>query len=397
LSIKLKLILVVMTIFVVFLATAILVSIEMLNRSFEAGQSKHASHIIELSVNLLRKAREKELLPPDSLAIYETQTVNAMADYKQRQIFKDDLLKKLVLLLLLNAILFCFLGYCAIVFFVSRALRPVINLTKNIARYPDLIPENLELDHRSDKEVRLLTEQFKHMLESVIMYQKKLQARSKIDGWMEMSRAIVHEVGNAITPARNSVELLKKESPENTNVMAVQKSIARMEDIFRHIRQFYKSQEIIRSHFDIVQELRFLCQGYEAKFCNHTGFDSIVLSGGKTECTQLFSNLIKNATEASKPGEKTEVKVDLAIDENSAMITISDNGCGIAEEMIDKIFSPGYSSKSSGFGIGLALVEKIITLHEWSINVNSKPGKGAQFTITIPKRDIHERISTAAR
>jgi signal transduction histidine kinase len=320
-----------------------------------------------------------------------------MADYKQRQIFKDDLLKKLVLLLFLNAILFCFLGCCAIVFFVSRALKPVINLTKNIARYPDLKPENLQPDPRTDKEVRLLTEQFKHMLESVIMYQKKLQARSKLDGWMEMSRAIVHEVGNAITPARNSVELLKKESPENTNVIAVQKSIARMEDTFRHIRQFYKSQEIIRSPFDIVEELQFICKGYGAEFCNQTGFDSIMLSAGKTECIQLFTNLIKNATEATQPEEKTEVRVDLSIDENNALITISDNGCGIPEAMIDKIFSPGYSSKTSGFGIGLALVEKIITLHEWSISVNSKPGKGAQFTITIPKRDIHERISTAAR
>ncbi len=386
-----------MTIFVVFLVTAILVSIEMLNRAFESGQSRHTPQMLELSVNLLRKVRERELLPKDSLTLYETQTVAAMADYKQRQVFKDDLLKKLVILLFLNAVPFFILGYFAIVLFVSRAVRPVIRLTKNIARYPDLQPETLKQDPRADKEVRLLTEQFRDMLESVIMYQKKLQARSKLEGWMEMSRAIVHEVGNAITPARNSVELLKKENPENTNVIAVQKSLARMEDIFRHIRQFYKSQVIVRSPFDVVEELQFICQGYGAKFCNQTEFDSIILSGGKTECTQLFTNLIKNASEAAKPEIKAEIQVDLTIDENSALIKVSDNGCGIPEETIDKIFSPGYSSKSNGFGIGLALVEKIITLHEWSISVNSKPGEGTQFTIVIPKRDIHERIRSTAR
>jgi signal transduction histidine kinase len=71
-------------------------------------------------------------------------------------------------------------------------------------------------------------------------------------------------------------------------------------------------------------------------------------------------------------------------------------GRGIPPDAIGRIFSPGYSSKPDGFGIGLALVEKIITLHEWAISVTSKPGEGAQFTITIPKRDILERIRTAA-
>ncbi len=386
-----------MTIFAVFLATAILISIDMLSSAIEAGQSKHTSQVIGLTVNLLRKTREKQPVPADSLAVYETRALAAMADYKQRQVCKDDVLRKLVVLLLLNAIPFFVLGYIAIVVSVSRTIRPVMRLTKNIARYPDLQAETLQPDPHADKEVHLLTDQFRNMLASIADYQKQLKARSKLDGWMEMSRAIVHEVGNAITPARNSIDLLKRESPGDGNVLAASKSIAKMEDIFRHIRQFYKSGEIHRSPFDIMEEVLFLCRGFGVEFVNRTPSESIVISGGKTECVQLFTNLIKNAVEAARSIEKPQIRTELSLDENDLRIVISDNGCGIPEEAMAKIFSPGYSSKSDGFGIGLALVQKIITLHDWTISVDSRPGEGTRFTITIPKRDILERTSSPAR
>lgn len=395
-SIQCKLILVVTLLFAAFIATAIFISVDMLSNAFDAGQSRHTQQLIDLTLDMLRKNRSHEVLHADSLIVYENQAVTAMADYKQRQVVRDDLLKKIVVLLLVNAIPFLLIGYFVIVFFVSRAIKPVVLLTKKISRYPDISPNDLRVNPRADKEVRLLTGQFKTMLENILAYQKKLQARSKVDGWMEMSRAIVHEVGNAITPAKNSVEQLKKECPDNLHVVEVQKSVVRMEEVFRHIRQFYTTQTIIRMPFDLVAEVQFVCSGYGAGFSNATDFKGIMISGGKTEFTQMLANLIKNATESVAAPAVANVQVQLALSSEFLQITIADNGCGIPPDALEKIFSPGYSSKSTGFGIGLTLVKKIITLHEWALSVASEPGAGSTFTITIPKRDILERVCPAA-
>jgi two-component system, NtrC family, nitrogen regulation sensor histidine kinase NtrY len=397
LSIKVKLIIIIMVIFAVFLATAILISIGMLSSAISAGQGQHTSQVLGLSVDLLRISREKKQIPEDSLNIYEKQVLAAMADYKQRQVCKDDLLRKLAIVLLLNAVPFFILGYFAIAFSVSRTIRPVMRLTKNIARYPDLRPADMPADPHADKEVRLLTDQFRTMLESIERYQKQLSARSKLDGWMEMSRAIVHEVGNAISPARNAIDLLKQRDPDNANVLAAAKSIARMEEIFRHIRQFYKSGEIARAPFDISQELRFICRGFGAEFQDRTRSDSIIVTGGKTECIQLFTNLIKNAAEAARSSEKPVVRAELTLDDTCMRIMVGNNGSGIAHEALGRIFSPGYTTKSEGMGIGLALVQKFITLHDWAISVVSIPGEETRFTVTIPKRDILERTDSSAR
>jgi len=395
-SLKGRLIFVVMTIFMVFLISSILTSVGMMNMAFDAGQSRFTAPSLDMTVQLLQKMRAGTTLAEDSLALLEKRAITAMADFKQRTVLKDALLKKLVGILLVNAALFISIGCIVIIFSVSRTVKPVMNLTGKIARYPDIDPESIVAGPRSGKEVQLLAVQFKEMVHNITDYQKQLQERSRIDGWLEMSRAIVHEVGNAITPARNAVEVLTKEQPENRNIAAVQKSVVRMEEIFRHIRQLYKTQEIVRVPFNIVDEVQFVCTGYTVSFINTTGFDTIIVFGGRTETVQIVTNLVKNAVEAVSAAESAEVTVSMAARDESLQLLINDNGPGMPPDVLRQIFSPGYSTKSSGFGIGLTLVKKIITFHQWDLDVSSEPDHGTTFTITIPKRDIRERTGTAA-
>ncbi len=395
-SIKLKLIIVLITVFIFFLTTGILVSVDILDRAVGTGENPHIQEVLKLSVDLIKKSREGEPLPADSIDQYESCIVAAIANSKQRLMFRDDLLKKLIILLVLNAIPYVILAYFAIVFVVSRTVRPIIQLTNDIQKYPNLEPEMLTVNSYADKEVHKLTEQFKVMLESITEYQKKLEARSKLDGWIEVSRAIIHEVGNAMAPAKNQIRQLIKEFPENNNLSVVKRSINKMDDIIRHMRQFYKSETLIRTTFNLIEELDFICEGYGVNFDNRTKSDTLLISGGKTECTQLFINLIKNALDAASEAEKPWVQVAINFILNDLYIEVNDNGKGIEPDQVNRIFTPGISSKPEGFGIGLALVAKYITLHEWILDVDSHPNKGTQFSITIPKRDIHETISVAS-
>lgn len=70
-----------------------------------------------------------------------------------------------------------------------------------------------------------------------------------------------------------------------------------------------------------------------------------------------------------------------------AVVKVRDNGCGIAEDQIKKIFNPFYTSKANGTGLGLGVAKKVIDAHRGTIQVLSQPGSGSEFAISIPLTD----------
>lgn len=97
---------------------------------------------------------------------------------------------------------------------------------------------------------------------------------------------------------------------------------------------------------------------------------------------QVILNLFINAQQAMDDGGELMVRTERQ--GRSAIITVSDTGCGIEPKKLHKIFDAYYSSRSRGSGLGLATAEKIIEAHNGTINVNSEQGKGTSFTIKLP-------------
>ncbi len=97
-----------------------------------------------------------------------------------------------------------------------------------------------------------------------------------------------------------------------------------------------------------------------------------------------FSHLIKNSIEATPEGGR--IRVSTNEEENHIVITISDSGHGIKQEIIDNIFDPMFSTKDHKFGMGLSLVKQIVKEHMGEISVKSKAGEGTTFTIRLPIR-----------
>jgi two-component system NtrC family sensor kinase len=97
---------------------------------------------------------------------------------------------------------------------------------------------------------------------------------------------------------------------------------------------------------------------------------------------QVFINLLTNATQASRPGDPVEVRVAKA--ENAIEIDVIDHGSGIPPDKLETVFNPFFTTKQDGVGLGLAIVAKIIDGHGGKIAVESEPGQGATFRITLP-------------
>jgi signal transduction histidine kinase len=109
------------------------------------------------------------------------------------------------------------------------------------------------------------------------------------------------------------------------------------------------------------------------------------IAGDEAMLRQIFSNLLRNAVEALRDtGRKGLVSVSGSVTEGKiSRVEIKDNGSGIRAEDLDRIFTPFYSTKQDGVGLGLAIVQKLVLSHNGSIQVESGP-EGSLFRVHLP-------------
>jgi signal transduction histidine kinase len=147
--------------------------------------------------------------------------------------------------------------------------------------------------------------------------------------------------------------------------------------------KFSKSEPLNKSEFDATEMIRSAIR--ESVKPDAIGFacDSVIKArGDETLLRQAVKNLVNNAIEA---GTKVEVRLSAGdfAGKMGVCIEVRDNGAGMSEERMKKIFSPFYSTKESGLGIGLSLVQKIALAHGSPVEVSSVEGKGSRFRLFL--------------
>jgi signal transduction histidine kinase len=110
------------------------------------------------------------------------------------------------------------------------------------------------------------------------------------------------------------------------------------------------------------------------------------LLGDRVQLARVLANLLQNALHAL-PAEGGVLRVRSVISETSVRVSVSDNGCGISEENLKKIFAPSFSTrlKLGGMGLGLFIAQKVAQAHGGSVTVESALGHGATFTLELPR------------
>jgi two-component system, NtrC family, nitrogen regulation sensor histidine kinase NtrY len=111
--------------------------------------------------------------------------------------------------------------------------------------------------------------------------------------------------------------------------------------------------------------------------------EKCIVNIDKDQWLQVFNNLIKNAAQACSATKKPIIHIQVSIVKQRVIIEIKDNGCGIPPEQIEKIFTPHFTTKSTGSGIGLSLTKQIIENHDGQISFTSTVNKGTVFTIRL--------------
>ena len=209
--------------------------------------------------------------------------------------------------------------------------------------------------------------------------------------WSSMAKETAHQIATPLSSIMGWVEILKNKKVDNTYIDEIQKDIKRLNTITERFSNI-GSIPILEKK-DIVSETQTTIEYMKSRTSNSINFEFVKPKQKIIALlnSQLYSwtieNLIKNSIDSMKG--KGKIVVDINTTKILVSILIKDTGSGIDKKYFNKIFNPGYTSKTRGWGLGLSLSKRIIEdYHKGSIEVeSSKIGKGTTIKIQL-KRSI---------
>jgi two-component system nitrogen regulation sensor histidine kinase NtrY len=221
----------------------------------------------------------------------------------------------------------------------------------------------------------------------------------RMAAWREVARRIAHEIKNPLTPIQLSAQRLRKRYLEKLQhdgavfdecTRTIVKQVEELKGMVNEFSNFARmpaSQPSPNHLNEIIQETLVLFKeahkGVRFEFVSH---DLPVFNIDRDQMKRVVINLIKNSLAAIE--KEGEIRIQTSYDPRLQMVRleVSDDGCGIPDEDKGRLFEPYYSTKKSGTGLGLTIVNAIIADHNGYIRVRDNKPKGTTFLIELPVR-----------
>lgn len=273
----------------------------------------------------------------------------------------------------------------------------VIRLMNDVNRRISLFFESLRNNDTTRHYPEYATDPFLHKLYaemnriSLLFSESRAEVEEKRLYYESIIRVLTHEIRNSITPiASLSSDLLKHvddnnpiQQKEGLEVISNQaKSLTAFLDSYHRLTHLPDPQRIeinVQSLFDKLE--RLLCAEPDHERVRYIVKDNMLLVADQNLIVLALINLIRNALQAIKGKPDGKIVVEATLVANSPVITVTDNGPGIPSELMSSIFTPFFSTKSGGSGIGLSISQRIMQLHSGQISVSSVPNVCTVFRL----------------
>jgi signal transduction histidine kinase len=240
-----------------------------------------------------------------------------------------------------------------------------------------------QVNQRLEKRVEDRTRELKHTSDELV----KAERLAAIG---QMASIISHEIRNPLAVISNATRLIKMlaKSPDPKlakQIGIIEAEIKQANSIISEVLGYARTRELILSTIDVNSYLREILNSYPISRCIKLQMDldveTVRIKVDAEEIKQALRNVISNAVEAMANGGT--LTVGTRVGRRAVCIFVQDTGAGITEEIRRKMFSPFFTTKARGTGLGLAVVSKAIARHKGKLFIKSELGRGTSFQIYL--------------
>lgn len=255
-----------------------------------------------------------------------------------------------------------------------------------------------------DDEITVLVESFNKMTRDLRESRVHLMKGQREMAWREVARRIAHEIKNPLTPIKLSAQRLQRRMGEYGGregallkecTDTIIKHTDELKEMVNEFSNFARFPEITPAPNDLEAALAEVMQLYrqahgDIAFRHKAEIKIPIFEFDRDQVKRVLINLFDNAVSALKSADVERRSPELVVttrfngDLQMAVIEVEDNGSGMPEEVLDRVFEPYFSTKVEGTGLGLAIAKRIVNDHDGFIRVYSIPGSGTRFVIEFP-------------
>lgn len=281
--------------------------------------------------------------------------------------------------------------------FISRYVTKPLQLIGSKLGNLQLGRSNAKIEWAGNDEIGSLVSEYNRMIDELGQKADLLAQSERESAWRQMARQVAHEIKNPLTPIKLSIQHLMRawndKAPDweqrlNKFSQTLVMQIDTLSEIAAEFSDFAQMPEPAMRRFDIVPLLNHSISLF-GNFSNititfETGVENCYIIADENQILRVFNNLIKNAVQAIPFGREGNIHIKLIVLHGTCTIDVTDDGTGILPEQQSRIFSPNFTTKSAGMGLGLAMVKNIIDISGGRIWFESVPDNGTTFTVELP-------------
>ncbi|MGB9697576.1 MAG: ATP-binding protein [Ignavibacteria bacterium] len=315
--------------------------------------------------------------------------LSSLSVYKQTEI-NSELTETLTYIFGSYVIMIIFLLW-VVSLVTERMYKPLLEL-KTAVEMMSRGNTSIQIPMKRRDEFGELIESFNRMTTEIEKSKIELKRAEREATWRDVARRVAHEIRNPLTPMKLAIQHLynqykNRKSEDFTEILLRTKNlivneIDKLDYIATEFSNFAKmpqrNYEALSINNILDEVIALYATNQNIRFEKKLQSAALILAD-RQELNRAFQNIIKNAVQAII--EEGVIKVRTYDFQNSVICEIEDNGCGIDEEIIDRLFEPNFSTKSKGMGLGLAITKKTLDDMKASIKIQSEKNKGTLVRI----------------
>ena len=261
--------------------------------------------------------------------------------------------------------------------------------------------EKIEIKDGS-QEIASLVDAYNAMIDELEISAAKLATSEREAAWREMAKQVAHEIKNPLTPMRLSVQSFERKfDPDDPDIREKVKEysntliqqIDTMSSIASAFSTYAKMPAQKDETLDVAKITKLALDIFNESYIYfESQEDEVIAKFDRTQLIRVVTNLVKNSIQALAETQEPRIYVKVFSESEEAVIQVTDNGSGISEANKNLVFEPKFTTKSSGMGLGLAMVKNIVETYRGSINFTTEEGVRTTFEVRFPRLTVKQEI-----